>query len=184
MTIYEIVLEMLQLLDEQEIDYLLVGAIATGAWAVPRSTTDVDFVLAAPAAEVDRLLSKLPAPYQAEPQSLLEPFTGTMRWVIGVEGTEFKVEIFMQGSDPHHREERERKRLIHLTTLKRVAWIPTAEDIVIQKLRWGRKKDLQDVDDILTVQGNALDFSYVERWCREHGTLVRLEEIRRSIPEI
>ena len=43
MTIYEIVNEVLQLLDQQEIDYLLVGAIATGAWAIPRSTTDLDF---------------------------------------------------------------------------------------------------------------------------------------------
>ena len=31
MTIYEIVNEVLKLLDQKEIDYLLVGAIATGA---------------------------------------------------------------------------------------------------------------------------------------------------------
>lgn len=184
MTIYEIVLEVLGRIDAKEIDYLLVGAIATGAWAVPRSTTDADFVIAAPPEAVNELLGSLPPQYTIDPQSRLKPFTGTMRWVIGVEGTEFRVEIFMQGNDPHHLEERRRKKLIHLPTLKRSAWITTAEDIVIQKLRWGRKKDLQDVDDILSVQGSDLDFAHIERWCREHGTLARLEEIRRSIPEL
>ena len=184
MTIYEIVRTLLAVLDQEKIDYLLVGAVATGAWAVPRSTTDADFVVAAAPADVDRLLSALPAGFDVDPQSKLEPFTGTMRWVVNVEGTEFKVEIFMQSRDPHHLEEARRKKLMHVRTLGRPAWIPTAEDIVIQKLRWGRNKDLQDVDDVLTLQGKGLDFAYVEKWCREHGTLARLEEIRRSIPEI
>ncbi len=51
-----------------------------------------------------------------------------------------------------------------LKTLERSPWIATAEDIVTQKLRWAHKKDLQDVDDILSVQGAALDSTYVERW--------------------
>ena len=184
MTIYEIVHEVLQPLDRNGTDYLLVGAIATGAWAIPRSTTDADFVVSAPAAEVDRLLSSLPRQFKIDPQSRLEPFTGTMRWVINVEGTEFKVEVFLQGNDPHHIEERRRKKLVHLKMLNRTAWIPTAEDIIIQKLRWSRKKDLQDVEDILSVSGKSLDLSYIEKWCREHGTWERFEEIRHSIPEI
>ena len=34
------------------------------------------------------------------------------------------------------------------------------------------------------VRQQMLDVAYVERWCRQHGTLARLEDIRRSIPEI
>ena len=184
MTVYEIVHVILDLIERENIDYLLVGAVATGAWAVPRSTTDADFVLAAAAEDVNRFLAGLPANFTIDPQSRLEPFTGTMRWVVNVEGTEFKVEIFMLGQDLHHLEERRRRKLVRVKTLGRAAWIPTAEDIVIQKLRWGRKKDLQDVDDILTVQGGELDMAYIEKWGGVHGTLGRLEEIRRSIPEI
>ncbi|MEQ1858586.1 MAG: hypothetical protein ABMA13_01470 [Chthoniobacteraceae bacterium] len=62
------------------------------------------------------------------------------------------------------------------------AFVPTAEDLIVQKLRWARDKDIADIRDMLGVQGDALDFAYVERWCRTHGTLVRFEEIRRSIP--
>ena len=62
--------------------------------------------------------------------------------------------------------------------------IPTAEDVVIQKVRWGRLKDLADALNVLAVQGGRLDFAYIERWCRAHGTLERLDELRRSIPPI
>lgn len=69
-----------------------------------------------------------------------------------------------------------------IPVLNREAWIPTAEDLIIQKLRWARLKDLQDIDTILRVQGAALDFPYIEKWCAIHGTRARLDELRRSIP--
>ena len=172
------------MLDQQKIDYLLVGAIATGAWSIPRSTTDADFVVEAAAPEFTRLLSSLPERFKIDPQSRLESFTGTMRWVISVEGTEFKVEVFLQCNDPHHVEERRRRKLIHIKNLNRTAWIPMPEDIIVQKLRWGRKKDLLDVENILTVSGPDLDFAYIQSWCERHGTWNRFEEIRASIPEI
>jgi hypothetical protein len=56
--------------------------------------------------------------------------------------------------------------------------------MIIQKLRWNRNKDRDDVLNILAVQGDALDFAYVEKWCDAHGTLQRLEEMQRSIPPI
>jgi len=46
-------------------------------------------------------------------------------------------------------------------------WIPTAEDIVVQKLRWGRNKDLDDARDVLAVQGtDFLDMPYIETGAR------------------
>ena len=43
-------------------------------------------------------------------------------------------------------------------------------------------KDRDDARNILAVQGDALDFAYIGRWCDTHGTRARLEELRRSIP--
>ncbi|MCW5558620.1 MAG: hypothetical protein KIT22_12405 [Verrucomicrobiae bacterium] len=53
--------------------------------------------------------------------------------------------------------------------------ILTAEDVVITKLRWARAKDLDDVKDVLSVQGDTLD------WTAIHGTRAKLDEIRASI---
>ena len=52
------------------------------------------------------------------------------------------------------------------------------------KVRWLRDKDRLDLRNVLTVQRGKLDWTYIEKWCREHCTLVKLQEIRRTVPEI
>jgi hypothetical protein len=57
--------------------------------------------------------------------------------------------------------------------------------VVVQKLRWDRNKDLDDVRDVLAVQGpETLDMAYVEGWCAEHGTLDRLKAALDGIPPL
>lgn len=184
MIVREIVQRFLELLESRGVDYVLVGGIAAMHYGIPRFTKGADFVVAAPPSEIDHLLSDLPPGFVVEPQARMELFTGTMRWVISIENTHYKVEIFILGSDAHHAAEFERRRRVWLPLVERELWTASAEDIIIQKLRWARPHDLADVRDILSVQGEGLDKAYLERWCREHGTLERLEEIRRSIPEI
>ena len=96
MTVYEVVHRVLDVLeaDEAPHDYMIVGAIAVARWGIPRSTSDAGFVLSAPGPVVDQLLARLPAAFRVEEQARMELFTGTMRWVVDVVGTEFKVEIF------------------------------------------------------------------------------------------
>ena len=165
-------------------DYLLVGGIACNLYGIPRSTQDADFVVSIGAAELDALLRRLPEAFAVEPQAKMELFTGTMRWVVAIGGTALKVEFFLLGNDPHHREEFQRRRRAWLPLVEREAWVACPEDLIIQKLRWARGKDLEDVRSILAVSGDVLDVGYLHGWCAQHRTLARLLEIRRSIPEI
>lgn len=68
--------------------------------------------------------------------------------------------------------------------LKTPGSIPTGEDVVVQKLRWGRPKDLEDVRGILTVQGPALDYAHIEDWCGQLNILDRYHAVRATVPEI
>jgi hypothetical protein len=43
-------------------------------------------------------------------------------------------------------------------------WICTAEDLIIQKIVAGREKDLLDVESILVVQHDIMDYEYIEGW--------------------
>jgi len=59
------------------------------------------------------------------------------------------------------------------------------QHVVVQKLRWGRNKDLDDARDILAVQGTeSLDMAYIENWCAQHGTTGRLHEALADIPPL
>jgi hypothetical protein len=64
--------------------------------------------------------------------------------------------------------------------------LPTPEDVIVMKLRWAehgqRAKDIEDVRNVIAVQGEHLDWDYVHFWCDQHGTRQQLNAIRQSIP--
>jgi len=87
----------------------------------------------------------------------------------------FVVELFELFDDPFVLEQFARRRPLHSRQLGVTTWVPSAEDIIVQKLRWGRPKDLEDARDVLTVQGpENLDMDYIARWCQTHGNSPRL----------
>ena len=60
-------------------------------------------------------------------------------------------------------------------------YVPTAEDVIIMKLRWAfrarRLKDLEDLRGIFEVQTGQLDLDYLRRWTDLHGTRTMLEQM-------
>lgn len=126
----------------------------------------------------------LPPDFTIDPQPRMELSTGTFRWIVKIEQTDFMVEFFHLSSDPHHQEEFARKRRIYLSTYDRHLWIATAEDLIIQKCRWARPKDLEDAFNIMLIQGERLDFPYLERWCETHATLPRLQELQTRVAQM
>ncbi len=163
---------------------MIVGALAVNCYTFARTTKDADFLLGVKMGGIEEVAKHLPANFLIDPQPRMELITGSYRWIINVVGSDFCVEMFHLSDDARHQEEFTRRRQASLSSIGRTFWVPAPEDLVIQKLRWARSKDLDDARNIIAVQADALDFGYIEKWCREHGTWVRFEEIRRSIPEI
>ncbi len=170
-------------LEAKAVDYVLVGGIAYNFYGIPRATNDADFVVSIEGPVLNALLRTLPPEFEVEPQARMELFTGTMRWVVSICGTPLKVEFFLLGNDPHHRVEFQRRKRKWLPLIKAEAWVACGEDLIIQKLRWARGKDLDDVRNIVAVSGDVLDFGHIEKWAREHGTWERFQEIRRLVRE-
>ena len=93
------------------------------------------------------------------------------------------VELFALFDDPFVQHQFHRHRRIVLPSLGRVAWLPQPEDLVVQKLRWGRGKDLDDARDVLAVQGlGHLDLAGIRAWCLQHGTIDRLDAVIAALP--
>lgn len=182
MTDHEISRAALEAILTAGVDYVLVGGLAVIAHTFARTTLDVDFVVAAPLGAIGKIAAHFPPSFQLDPQPQMELLTGTYRWIVNVEGSPFRVEVFHLADDAHHQEIFRRRVATPLPSLGHTVWIPTPEDLVIQKLRWARSKDLDDVRNILSVQGEAIDYAHLETWCRQHGTLERLAEVRASIP--
>ncbi len=173
-------------LNAEQIPYLLAGSFSSNFYGIPRSTKDADFVIELSGKSVMSLVKHFPPEFHLDPQVRFESVTGTLRNVIDVTGTPFQVELFRLSTDPHD-QERFRRR-VAIASQDRTVYLPTAEDVVITKLRWaltlGRQKDLDDIRDVLSVRIAKLDWDYVDHWCDLHGTRDILSQIRSRLPSV
>lgn len=177
----EAVVILLDVLNQLGLEYMVVGSFSSNRYGVPRATKDADLVLRVVAADRERLFAALPDVFEIDSQVSFEMVTGTWRQIIQIPSIPFMIELFELSSDAHDQSRFSRRKL--LTLLARKAWLPTPEDVIVQKLRWNkigrRSKDFDDVVAVMAVQGDAaLDWSYIEKWCAEHGTLEALVEAK------
>lgn len=182
MTGNEAVRAVIDALDAFGIDYVVVGSYASNSYGIERTTRDADIVIDVRDASLAALFARLRPAIRFDPQMGFETVTTTRRHVADVEGSPFKIELFQLGDDPHDRERFRRRRAIE--SGGRPMAILSAEDVIVTKLRWARPKDREDVRDVIAVQGDGIDWPYVESWADRHGTRALLDEIRRSIPPI
>ena len=115
-----------------------------------------------------------------------EAVTGTVRHLVTLAGSPFVCELFELSDDPHDQSRFARRLAARVLT--RDAFVASAEDTIITKLRWvagaNRPKDRDDIRNIIAVQGTALDWAYMERWSAAHGTAQLLAEIAASVPPV
>ncbi len=177
----EVVGNLIDILNGLQIDYMVVGSFSSNRYGVPRATKDADFVLRVFSGNQDQLFDALPTAYQIDPQATFEIVTGTWRRIIEVPEVPFTIELFELSHDPFDTSRFGRRRMV--TLLSRKAWLPTPEDVIVQKLRWSkigrRTKDFDDAVSVLAVQGEtAIDWVYVESWCSTHSTSDILAEAK------
>lgn len=164
------------------IRFMVTGSFARNLYALPRSTKDIDFVVESPdftPAEIAKLLGP---DFNLDDQVYFETITATTRYVIRHRKSTFVVEFFLLSDDAHDHERFRRRRQVEI--LGRSVFVATPEDVVIAKLRWSdrgrRPKDREDAKNVITLQADRLDWSYIRKWCGKHGTLELLEELRQE----
>ena len=166
------------------IPYMLVGAFSSNAYGIARSTKDADFVVQLEEGDLTQLMGRLGSDFRLDRQLQMEMITGSVKNVITFQPTKFDIELFRLSDDEHHQERFRRRQRHPVSELNREAWIPTAEDVVIQKLRWQRRKDLDDAINVLAVSAKMLDWEYLERWTAIHGTRGLLHQLRDELPDL
>lgn len=148
-----------KLLERECVKYMIGGGIANSYWGLPRSTTDIDFVV--------------PMFYGSEKDALLRAEDELKR-----KGWEIKADAgrpliaekptvrldFWSIKSIYDKERFERRINVKLGDFD--IWITTPEDLILQKLMWYRSKDVEDIKGILARQ-DKLDWNYIKRWAIE-----------------
>lgn len=176
--------KLLDAFEAEGIEYMVTGAFASNAYGIPRATKDADFVVDHFSPELNRVLDRLGPGVTLQDQMSFETITGSRRQILDVPGTAFVIELFQLGDDPFMQERFRRRVRVESPDWNRLVWMPTAEDVVIQKLRWGREKDIPDARDVLAVQRDSLDWPYLEHWCAQHGSAGKLAGLRADVASL
>ncbi|MFN0136316.1 MAG: hypothetical protein ACKVS9_09395 [Phycisphaerae bacterium] len=179
MTISDYAVRVVDALDSAGVPYFLTGALVLGAYGPARATKDLDFVIDLGGVPIARVAQLLGDDFVLDPQIQFETITSSAVFKFDIRGAGFIAELFLLGDDPFMRERFGRRYAIDLLG-RRIA-IPTAEDIIVQKIRWfargGRPKDRSDAAMVLTAMFESLDWPYIRRWAAEHETTGLLEEL-------
>ncbi|MCB1131993.1 MAG: hypothetical protein KDN05_12745 [Verrucomicrobiae bacterium] len=170
-----------------EIPYMVVGSYSSNFYGIPRLTKDADLVVHLDSDEWSKLPAILPEGIEMETQMGFELVTATRRELLRVKDSLFQIELFRLSDDSHDQSRFLRRRREEILPGHTV-FLPTAEDVIVQKLRWcvgaKRPKDYADSVAVMQVQGRSLDWSYIEKWCGEHGTLDVLAEAKAEASQV
>ncbi len=170
-------------LDRAEIDYMLTGSFASVFYGSPRSTQDIDLVIAANSAQLQAFVETLPrSEYYVEMDAALEALQRESLFNIIDLKTSWKIDMIIRKSRAFSREEFGRRQLANVEGVS--LHVASAEDIILAKLEWAKlgesQRQIEDAAGILKIRGDSLDASYLEKWVDDLGLTPQWDEARRT----
>lgn len=160
-------------LDTAGLPYMFVGSMASTLHGPPRSTQDIDLVVALGRADVARLLAAFPEDrYYVSDEAARDAAVRRGSFNIIDLESGWKADIMVRRDRAFSLSElgrRIRAELLGVTT-----WVATAEDTILSKLEWSRlaggsTRQLDDVRGLIRTQSGRLDLVYLEHWAAELG---------------
>ncbi len=169
-------------LESVGIPYMLTGSLAASYHGAPRSTQDVDMVVDAGVSALVRLAEQLrKAGLYVSDEAVREAsaIRGQFNAIDPESG--WKVDFIVKKERPFSEKEfGDRAQIRFLGLDLRIA---RAEDLVVAKLDWAQRgssrRQLEDVAQILRVQGANLDRRSVEQWVETMGLEAEWVEAQR-----
>lgn len=150
-------------LNNQKVDYLVIGGIAVSVLGNPRETNDIDLCIFIKKKDIDSFLKKLEKNgYIMDRGAMLirAKETGTFN----VTGRGIHIDFIIAS---HELEKNALKRKMEIMLHNVKAYYPSPEDLILLKVVPGRLRDLSDSEVVAKRYSGRLDREYLEGWAKK-----------------
>jgi hypothetical protein len=178
-TFADLIRQVVALLDQSSVPYMITGSLASSYHGEPRATRDLDIVIDPSPSALNVLVDNLRAAdfYVDRGAASTALSERTQFNAIGPDAT--KVDFIVRKDRPFSINELDRRQSVDL--LGTEGFIASAEDLILAKLEWaeatGSERQLQDVAGIAAASTN-LDEAHIEEWASRLGVLAKWRSIR------
>ncbi len=179
--LWDALLPVVDVFEALEVRYCIGGSVASSFAGVARATLDVDLVAELHMEHVARLVEVLAETYYVDAEMIGDAIQrhGSFN-VIHLE-TMFKIDVFIMEQTEFAHVNMRRRIALEVPDVGRTLYFTSPEDIVLHKLLWydmgGGVSDRQwyDLQGVLRLQADGLDFVYMHRWANQLGIAALLQ---------
>lgn len=165
-----------EFLEQQRINYMIVGGLAVGIWVAPRATSDLDFVVGL---DEQRLPGLVEAAEHAgfvifDPKPVRFQRMMLFRMFLKEEQDLLLIDCLLAGDDYT---KQALSRAVEITVAGRPVMVCAPEDLLLLKLLAARGHDLLDAEHVVRIQHQRLDRNYLSTWAERLGVLEPLKQV-------
>jgi len=165
-------------MNENNINYVIVGGIAVLFYGNPRTTMDIDCVIQIDDKNIVHLIKFLQDnDFFADEEDMRAAFEERSHCTVEDKETMFRLDIKGVYDEMDERTIKNRK-MVKFGNI--VIYIASPEDTIANKLLFSREQDLNDAQGIYVRQYDVLDMEYLENVCEKLGVRDALYDLRRN----
>jgi len=167
------------------IAYNIGGSIASMSYGVTRTTLDADLIAEIRNEHIAPLVERLQHEYYIDADMISDAVRGHSSFNVIHLPTMFKVDVFILKATDYDRQSflRADLRALDIEPDSPLFFVESAEDVILNKLRWYRlggevsERQWDDVLGVLRVQSDALDMNYLRHWAGALGISDLLDSV-------
>jgi hypothetical protein len=169
----EVNLEVAGVFDDMNVPYFLGGSLASSTHGIYRATADSDFIAWLVPAQAGDFVARLGDGYYSDTEAIRDAASRCGSFNVIHLGTMYKVDVFVPRLSEFPKSQMSRRVGLEVDGDGPLLYFASPEDTILSKLDWyrlgGETSDRQwnDILGVLKVQGDRLDFAYLDRWAAE-----------------
>lgn len=175
-------------LDNTGIEYMLTGSVVSSLQGEPRSTHDIDIVVAIKPHAARDLADAFPAPrYYLTQESILDAIRNRSMFNLLDTDTGDKADFWLLTDEPFDHSRFKRRHMEQV--LGMTVSVSSPEDTILMKLSWakrsgGSEKQFSDALHVYEVQSAKLDMEYLRRWAKTLGVESLLKQLEEKAEQL